>query len=171
MFHSNFLILLNFSNIYKNYLSMRFIITPFLQVLFLLFLSNFLVANTIGKDFLITLNGSKLTGNIKDISFSNTETTLSFENDFGNIYSVNAATIYGFAFAERGETSMYESKFLGGKWLFLKVERKGQALSLYRSSERQLKFIGSGEAPIVEKEKAAQIWLQFANEQPFKYIN
>ena len=127
-----------------------------------------LIANTPGKDFLITLNGSKLTGFVKDLSFSKGNSHLSFENDFGDTYTIHPATIYGFAFDDNGETSLYESKFLDGIWKFLKVEKKGEALSLYKSSERQLKFINSNEAPVVEKEKATQIWLQFEKEQPFK---
>ncbi|MEO1262759.1 MAG: hypothetical protein AAFZ15_28385 [Bacteroidota bacterium] len=121
-----------------------------------------------GKDFLITLNGSKLTGNIKIISFSSNESSISFENDFGDIYTVHPATVSGFAHAEKGKTSLYESKLLDGRWMFLKVEKRGEALSLYMSSERQLKFTSSSESPIIEKEKSTQIWLQFADEQPFK---
>ncbi len=142
--------------------------TQFLQTVIFLLLSNLLIGNNPGKDFLITLNGAKLTGNVKDLSLSNNKSHLSFENDFGDVYTIHPATINGFTFDENGETSLYESKFVGGTWQFLKVEKKGQALTLYKSSERQLKFINSNEAPIVEKEKAIQIWLQFAKEQPFK---
>ena len=137
-------------------------------VIFFLLSSNFLTADNPDKDFLITLNGSTLTGTVKDISYSTTEASLLFENDFGNAYTIYPATIYGFAFVKDGTTILYESKFLDGKWQFLKVERKGKEVSLYRSMERQLKFVGSAKNPIVEKEKNPQIWLQFADEQPSK---
>ena len=130
--------------------------------------TNFLMANVSGKDFLITLNGSKLTGQVKDISLSENKSHLSFENDFGDLYVIHPATVYGFAFEKNGEVTLYESKFLNGNWLFLKVENRGQALSLYTSSERQMKFINLNEAPVVESERAVQVWLQFAKEEPFK---
>lgn len=140
---------------------------PFAAII-LLILPSFLLANSPGKDFLITLNGSKLTGNIKDISFSNGQSQIYFENDFGDTYTVFSATIYGFAFYEGGETSIFESKFLNGKWRFLKVEKKGEALSMFTSSERQLKFTNFDESPKVVKEKNPQFWLQFKGEKPFK---
>lgn len=140
---------------------------PF-TIYLLLILPSFLIANNPGKDFLITLNGSKLTGSIKDISFSNGKSQISFENDFGNIYVVLPSTIFGFAFDEGGETSLYESKYLNGKWQFLKVEKKGKGVSLYISSERQLQFTKTNKSPIVVEEKNPQIWLQFKGEQPFK---
>lgn len=121
-----------------------------------------------GKDFLITLNGSKLTGKIKSISLSNKNSWLAFENDFGNEYVVRPATVNGFVLEENGEVSLYESKFLGGRWLFLKVENRSQALSLYFNSERQMKFVNIGEPPIVKEEKTIQTWLQFAKEEPVK---
>ena len=147
---------------------MRHLLTRLLPTNILLLLASLLLANNPGKDFLITLNGSKLTGNIKIISFSSYEPNISFENDFGDIYTVHPATVSGFAHEEKGIISLYESKFSNGRWMFLKVEKKGKALSLYKSSERQLKFTGSNESPIIRKENATQIWLQFANEQPFK---
>ena len=138
-----------------------------LAVCFLLF-SNCLTADNSDRDFLITLNGSTLTGTVKDISYSKTQASLLFENDFGDAYTIYPATIYGFAFVKNGTTTLYESKFLDNKWQFLKVETKGKEVSLYRSMERQLKFVGSTKNPTVEKEKNPQIWLQFAGEQPLK---
>lgn len=140
----------------------------FILITLLVFSPNFAEANNPGKDFLITLNGSKLTGNIKDVSFADGMTQLHFENDFGNNYVVNPATIFGFVWSEGAETHLYESKHLDGKWQFLKVEQRGQALSMYVSTERQLQFTHSGGAPIVVKEKNPQIWFQFKGEQPFK---
>lgn len=140
---------------------------PITAFIFLI-LPNFLTANNPGKDFLITLNGSKLTGNIKDISYSDGKSQIHFENDFGNTYVVLPSTIYGFAFDDGDETSMYESKYLNNEWRFLKVEKKGETLSLYTSTERQLQFTHSGESPIIVEEKNPQIWLQFKGEQPFK---
>ncbi len=139
----------------------------FLQVAVLLLLSNLLFASNPGKDFLITLNGSKLTGNIKRINFSNSASEVLFQNDFGNTYAVHPATIYGFALAENGEISLYESKRFNGKWRFFKA-KKGKELSLYTSTERRLKFTRTNDSPIVLEEKNPQNWLQFAGEQPFK---
>ena len=102
------------------------------------------------------------------MSFSKSKTQIQFENDFGNTLIIHPATIYGFVFDDNGETSFYESKNLDGDWRFLKVEKRGQALSLYKSSERQLQFTNSNESPLVVEEKTPQIWLQFAGEQPFK---
>ena len=147
---------------------MKLLFIPFLQLTILLSLPNSAAANNPGKDFLITLNGSKLTGNILDINLSGDEFEISFENDLGSILSVHPATIYGFAYEDKGETSLYESKYLNGEWQFLKVQKKGAALSLYTSSERQLKFTRSNESPIIVKEKNPQVWLQFAGEKPFK---
>jgi len=129
---------------------------------------NHSLANNPRQDFLITLNGSKLTGTIKDISISNGKTQVLFENDFGNTYNVDPSTIFGFVCSDNGETVLFESKYLDGKWQFLKVKQKGGALSLYTSVERQLQFSSSGKSPIVVKEKNPQIWLQFAGEEPVK---
>lgn len=131
--------------------------------------SSALLANEPGKDFLITLDGSKLTGVIKTITIKQKKTQISFENDFGSRYIVDASTIFGFAFQEQGEISLFESKFLNGEWQFLRVETRGNAVSLYTSSERQLQFVGSDETPIVvQEQKSPQIWLQFEGEQPFR---
>jgi|GEM_PF-2081675 len=139
-----------------------------LTVMLLLISHPLLPNNQPGKDFLITLDGSKLTGLIKTIAFGKKNTKITFENDLGTLYTVNASTIFGFALQEGGEMSMYESKYLNGVWQFLKVENKGQALILYTSIERQLQFSGVNEAPIVVQEKKPQVWLQFKGEQPFR---
>lgn len=143
--------------------------TTFLLAFLLLLCSGTLHAIDPGKDFLITLDGSKLTGVIKTIAFKQKKTQIYFQNDFGTIYTVDASTIYGFAFEEAGEISLFESKFLNGEWQFLKVQNKGNVLTVYTSTERQLQFAGFNETPIViEDEKSPQIWLQFEGEQPFR---
>ncbi len=147
---------------------MKFIPSKLLLAAVLLLYAGTLTANTPGKDFLITLDGSKLTGVIKTITIKKKKTQISFENDFGTKYTVDASTISGFSFEDEGEISLYESKYLNGEWQFLKVEKKGEALSWYTSSERQLQFSGFNESPIVVQEKQRQIWLQFAGEQPFR---
>lgn len=134
----------------------------------LIAIANSFMATNPGKDFLITLNGSKLTGNIKDISLAGSKSQISFENDFGDLYIIHPATIYGFTYENNGTISMYESKNLNGEWHFLKVENKGQILTLYTSSERQLKFSSDGGAPTSVEEKNPQFWLQFKDEPPFK---
>jgi hypothetical protein len=140
-----------------------------IKLLLILLLSPLILqGNNPGKDFLITLDGAKLTGNIKHVSLTKGGSYIHFENDFGDTYNVYAATIYGFAFREAGEISLYESKCLYGEWRFLKVEKRGDVLSLYKSSERQLQFTNAGASPIVVEEKNPQIWLQFKGEQPFK---
>lgn len=148
---------------------MKPLLTHFALVVLLLVCSNPLLADyKRGKDFLITLDGSKLTGLIKTIAFGKKKTQISFENDLGTIYTVDASTIYGFALQEAGGMSVYESKYLNEEWQFLKVEKKGQELVLYTSTERQLQFSGINEAPIVVQEKKPQIWLQFKGEEPFR---
>ncbi len=143
--------------------------TIFVLAFLLLLCSGSLQAGDPGKDFLITLDGSKLTGVIKTIAFKQKKTQISFQNDFGTMYVVDASTIFGFAFEENGETSLFESKFLNGEWQFLKVEKRGNVLSLYTSTERQLQFAGFNESPIVvQDKKSPQIWLQFKGEQPFR---
>lgn len=140
----------------------------FTFILFFIGLTSCLFANTPGKDFLITLNGSKLTGHIKDISLTNERSQISFENDFGDLYVIHPATIHGFAVEKNGEVTVYESKYLEGQWLFLKVENKGDVISLYTSTERQVKFTDSNDSPLVEGGKTIQFWLQFDKEEPFK---
>ena len=144
---------------------MRTVFTLFIS---LLFISNSLTAGDPGKDYIITLNGIKLTGDVKDIFFSNIQSRLSFENDFGNLYSVHPACIHGFAFREGEKTIYYESKYLGGRWDFLKVEKRGSALSLYRSSERKIEFTQLHGEPIIETKKVTEIWLQFQGQKPFR---
>lgn len=142
--------------------------THLILAVVLLLGANALATNDPGKDFLITLDGSKLTGVIRTITFKKKQTQISFVNDLGTKYTVDASTISGFSYQEEGEISMYESKFLNGEWQFLRVEKKGQALTWYTSSERQLQFSGFNEDPIVVQENKQQIWLQFAGEQPFR---
>ena len=138
------------------------------KTILLLCLPFLLWASNPGKDFLITLNGAKLTGNIKEISFGKGDFQISFENDFGDTYNIHPATIYGFVFEVEGKILVYESKYLNGKWQFFKVEKKGQALSMYISVERKLLYTSSGGSPVVLEEKNPQIWLQFGEESPFK---
>lgn len=142
--------------------------TRFFPILLSFILPQFLLANNPGEDFLITLNGYKLTGNVKDIFFSDWQSRLSFENDFGDLYSIHPACIYGFAFQEEGNTVYYESKYLGGNWAFLKVEKRGQALSLYRSAERKIQFTQSEGKPVIQQKKVSEIWLQFDGKRPFR---
>lgn len=127
-----------------------------------------LTAEKPGKDFLITLNGSKLTGVIKDINLSKEGSQLSFKNDFGDTYTVLPETIFGFVLQEGDETMLYESKCLDRVWWFVQIEKKGKVLSLFTSTERKLQFTNTNEPPIIVEEKAPQIWLQFAGEPPFK---
>lgn len=147
---------------------MRPSFTRFFLIISIFILPNFLTANTPGEDFLITLDGYKLTGNVKDIFFSDWQSRLSFENDFGDLYSIHPACIYGFAFQEKGKTIYYESKYLGGSWAFLKVEKRGQALSLYRSSERKIEFSQIEGKSIIQEKKVSEIWLQFNKKRPFR---
>lgn len=147
---------------------MKFLPANFVFAILLIIGSHPLVASNPGKDFLITLDGSKLTGFIKTIAIKQKKTQISFENDLGSTYTIDASTIFGFAFEEAGEMSLYESKYLNGEWQFLKVEKKGLAVSLYKSSERQLQYSGYKKLPIVVQEKNPQIWLQFKGEQPFR---
>lgn len=147
---------------------MKFLPTIFVLAILLIIGSHPLVASNPGKDFLITLDGSKLTGFIKTIAIKQKKTQISFENNLGTTYTIDASTIFGFAFEEAGEMSLYESKFLNGEWQFLKVEKKGLEVSLYKSSERQLQYSGYRNSPIVVQEKNPQIWLQFKGEEPFR---
>ena len=147
---------------------MRPLFTPFFLIVILAFFANNLFSKTPGEDFLITLDGHKLTGDVKDIFFSDWESRVSFENDFGDLYSIHPACIYGFAFQENGQTVHYESKYLGGNWAFLKVEKRGQALSLYRSSERKIEFSQEDGKPVVKARKVSEIWLQFDKKRPFR---
>ncbi len=147
---------------------MKFLPTNLVFAVLLIIGAHPLVASNPGKDFLITLDGSKLTGFIKTIAIKQKKTQISFENDLGTTYTIDASTIFGFAFEEAGEMSLYESKFLNGEWQFLKVQKRGQAVSLYKSSERQLQYSGYRKSPTVVQEKNPQIWLQFKGEQPFR---
>ncbi len=142
--------------------------THLILAVILLLGADALAASNPGKDFLITLDGSKLTGVIRTITFKKKKTQISFVNDLGTKYMVDASTISGFSYEEEGEISIYESKFLNGEWQFLRVEKKGQALTWYTSAERQLQFSGFNEDPIVVQENKQQIWLQFEGEQPFR---
>lgn len=146
---------------------MRSLYTLLLSIIIFSLFLNTLQANNPGKDFLITLNGYKLTGNVKDIFFSDWQSRVSFENDFGDLYSIHPACIYGFAFEERGQTVYYESKFLEGSWAFLKVEKRGQALSLYKRSERKIQFTES-EGKAIKEKGGTEIWLQFDQKKPFQ---
>jgi len=147
---------------------MKFLPANFVFAVLLVIGSHPLLASNPGKDFLITLDGSKLTGFIKTIAIKQKKTQISFENDLGTTYTIDASTIFGFAFEEAGEMSLYESKFLNGEWQFLKVEKRGLEVSLYKSSERQLQYSGYQKSPIVVQERNPQIWLQFKGEQPFR---
>lgn len=147
---------------------MKLLPAVFVFAILLLIGSQPLVASNPGRDFLITLDGSKLTGLIKTIAIKKKKTQIFFENDLGTSYTIDASTIYGFAFEEAGEMSLYESKFLNGEWQFLKVEKRGLEVSLYKSSERQLQYSGYQKSPTVVQEKNTQIWLQFKGEEPFR---
>lgn len=142
--------------------------THWILVGLLILFAHDLLGSDPGKDFLITLNGTKLTGAIKTVSYQKKNTQISFQNDLGTSYTVDASTILGFAVEEAGEIFMYESKHLNGVWQFLKVEKKGMAVSWYTQSERQLQYIGSDKPPIVAQELYKHIWLQFKGEQPFR---
>ncbi len=145
--------------------------TLYFKCIFLLslcFASQSVLAEKPGKDFLITLNGSKLTGIIKDIVLTKENSQISFENDFGDTYTVRPETIYGFAVQEVSTTVFYESKALDGVWWFVQIQKKGSALSMFTSTERKLQFTNPNEPPLIVEEKNPQVWLQFEGEQPFK---
>ncbi|MEM7103225.1 MAG: hypothetical protein AAF502_08855 [Bacteroidota bacterium] len=142
--------------------------TDLIAAALLLILPYLLAASGEGKDFLITLNGSKLTGEIKVTANDKGKSEISFQNDFGDVYAIHPATIFGFAYQDKDEVFLYESKKLDGKWQFLKVEKKGEAVNLYSSSEKQLQFISSGESPVVVKVKNPQSWVQFKGQPPIK---
>ncbi|RMG79111.1 MAG: hypothetical protein D6714_16910 [Bacteroidetes bacterium] len=121
-----------------------------------------------GKGYLITLDGHKLTGQVHDILFSAWQTRLRFENDFGDVYAIHPATIYGFVFENDGHFHYYESKFLGGTWAFLEVEKRGEALSLYRNPRRKLRVRKNDGEPYITQKKASETWLQFNGKRPFR---
>lgn len=139
-----------------------------IRIFAILFLPQLLLADSPGKDFLITLDGAKLTGQVQDISFAAATPLLSFENDLGSLFVVHPASIYGFAFVDGDDVLIYESKLLDGSWKFLKVENQDKELTMYTSVERQVKFAGSGRSPSIQDERNAQVWLQFSKDQPFK---
>lgn len=147
---------------------MKCIFIKFGQLLICLLFTHNLLAGNPGNDFLITLDGTKLTGKIKQISLNTSHSQISFENDFGDIYTINPATIFGFTVKENGLVAMYESKYLEGEWRFLKIESRGKVLTLFTSSERQLKYSDAEKSLVVVVEKNPQFWVQYKNEPPFK---
>ncbi len=122
----------------------------------------------IGKGYLITLDGKNITGKIKNIYFSEWYASLTFENDFGNSYSIHPATILGFVFKKENEDVVFESKLIRGSWVFLRIVEKGPGLTLYRSTERTTELVKVSNESIVTDKKIDEMWLQFYRKRPFR---
>ena len=75
-------------------------VTRQLLVILAVLISNLLFGN-IGKGYLITLDGKSITGKILEVYYSEWYASLTFENDFGNSYSIHPATIHGFVWKEK----------------------------------------------------------------------
>lgn len=138
-----------------------------LLVIFAVFISNLLFGN-IGKGYLITLDGKSITGKILDVYYSEWYASLTFENDFGNSYSIHPATIHGFVWRNKNQEVVFESKYVKGKWLFLRVIERGPGLTMYRTVDRSTKVIKVSDESLIADKKIDEVWLQFYKKRPFQ---
>lgn len=111
--------------------------------LFLLLFPLLASANPPGlyRGFIITLSGSKLTGQIGEITVSNQVAQVVFINDFGTIYSYHPRIIQGFAFYDGENPTVFESKYDQGRWLFLRVLFRDEGLCLYQAPEARVQWM------------------------------
>lgn len=141
-----------------------------IYTLFALFLAlNFTASATINPGFIVTKDAKIITGLVADVFYSNWKTELIFVNEMGRSYHFPPNVIKGFAFNTGSEVLQFESKFLNGKWHFLKVLEKGKAMNLYCSpsvkTQEMLEHTGTR---TLVNQKVKEFWLEKEEGQPFR---
>jgi hypothetical protein len=83
------------------------------------------------KGYLVTKNNFHLTGFVQEVTYTPATITVTFANDFGNVYQIHPALVKGFAFVKDNQLFSYVSRYYRGQWYFLEVITDGELLSLY----------------------------------------
>ena len=117
-------------------------------------------ASTVFQGYLITKSGDRLTGYFTNIVYTGYYSQVVFINDFGTAYEIQPELIKAFVFRKENDFLVYESKRLGGNWVFLKVLYKGDGLNLYRSPENRTRFIVAGRKVETKEYKAEEYYVQ-----------
>ncbi|MEL7121685.1 MAG: hypothetical protein AAFO07_19710 [Bacteroidota bacterium] len=102
---------------------------------------------TTSKGYLVTLNGQKLTGSVSAIVDEN---QIIFINDFGTIYTIHAALVYGFVIQDDERKVVFQSKYHSKEklWRFLKVIYKSNEISLFEAPEYFQPLFGITNTPV-----------------------
>ena len=101
------------------------------------------------KGYLVTLNGQRLTGSVSAIVDEN---QIIFINDFGTIYTIHAALVYGFVIQDQEDDKkvVFQSKYHSKEklWRFLKVIYKSNEISLFEAPDYFQPLFGVTNTPV-----------------------
>ncbi|TXB67617.1 hypothetical protein [Phaeodactylibacter luteus] len=87
------------------------------------------------RGYIVSKNGTQLTGYIANINHQLKTSTVVFINDFGDVYQIEAERIKGFVFSTKGQFFAFESRQVQRKWRYLRIVAKNQPLDLYVLTE------------------------------------
>lgn len=102
----------------------------YLPLFLVLFFSSSLFAASY-KGYLVTKNNFHLTGFVQEVTYTPGTITVTFANDFGNVYYIHPALVKGFAFVKDNQLVSYVSRYHQGQWYFLEVITDGELISLF----------------------------------------
>ncbi|MCB0581564.1 MAG: hypothetical protein KDD10_19925 [Phaeodactylibacter sp.] len=112
------------------------------------------------RGYIVTKNGKQLTGYIGDIYHSPYRGVVTFINDFGTVYNIEAERIRGFVFSNEQGYTAYESKQLRGNWIYLRILEKGGAVNLYQSPEEEYTLSFKNGMMTADSRKITEYWLE-----------
>ncbi|MDX1666885.1 MAG: hypothetical protein R3350_06640 [Saprospiraceae bacterium] len=122
----------------------------------------------ISSGYIITKSGTRLTGFIGDLYFSDHKSEVVFINDFGTPYSFSPRLIDGFVFQNGSELVVYESKYARQNWMFLKIIAKGKGINLYQSPEEKVDMLVRGGQMVVQTRSHREFWVENRGRNPQK---
>ena len=97
---------------------------------FVLFLTSGLSAASY-KGYFVSKKNFHLTGFVQEVTYTPGTITVTFANDFGNVYYIHPALVKGFAFVKDNKLVSYVSRYYEGQWYFLEVIADGELMSLF----------------------------------------
>lgn len=95
----------------------------------------FALAGMPWRGYLVSKNDVILTGYIGPLVHQSRTSVVTFINDFGDVYEIEAERIRGFGFYDEDELIAYESCQVTNRWRFLQILVRGKVWDLYGMTE------------------------------------
>jgi hypothetical protein len=139
-----------------------------LLLFFLIGASGLMASNNPEKGYIVTKDGIFLSGYIGDIYHSPRASIVTFINDLGDIYHLEAELIKGFVCRGNQSVDAYKSHLIGRRWFFLKVMVKSKGVVLYQAPlEVSFQQSGLGLAE-TRTRTTARFWLEWKDKTPMR---